>query len=350
MIAGTLTRPPTSSSELLSVELGAQLESLDVYTRKMLSGKMQGERRSKRRGRSVEFDDYREYSPGDDLRHVDWNVLARLDRFFIKLFQEEEDLALHVVLDTSASMNAGEPESANKLLFGSRLAAALCAIGLINNNRVRLSLIGASGASGGAGGAGEGGIKALEPLRGRRNIERVTRFLLEHAFTSTGSALAESRLAPGAFTSAMRAIASDTNSRGVMVLLSDVLVAPPEGYEPGLKMLAAGAGGGRGGRTALGGMDVTILQLLAQCELNPGGTSTNTMAGDLRLTDVENGRSTEVTVTPELSAAYATAVKTYVSTLHAFCSKHALGHELVTTDTPVQSVLIDTLRRRTLLK
>ena len=115
-------------------------------------------------------------------------------------------------------------------------------------------------------------------------------------------------------------------------------------------MLAAGAGGGRGGRTALGGMDVTILQLLAQSELNPGGTSTNTMAGDLRLTDVENGRSTEVTVTPELSAAYATAVKTYVGTLHAFCSKHALGHELVTTDTPVQSVLIDTLRRRTLLK
>ncbi len=344
MIAGTLTRPPTLPTELLSVELGAQLESLDVFTRKMLSGKMQGERRSKRRGRSVEFDDYREYSPGDDLRHVDWNVLARLDRFFIKLFQEEEDLALHVVLDTSASMNAGEPESANKLLFGARLAAALCAIGLINNNRVRLSLIGA------ATGAGDGGIKALEPLRGRRNIERVTRFLLEHAFTSTGSALAESRLPQGGFTSAMRAIASDTNSRGVMVLLSDVLVAPPEGYEPGLKMLAAGAGGGHGGRTTLSGMDVTILQLLAPSELDPGRVSSNAMVGDLRLTDVENGRAAEVTVTPELSAAYAAAVKAYVSGLHTFCTKHALGHELVTTDTPLQSVLVETLRRRMLLK
>ncbi|MBX9737423.1 MAG: DUF58 domain-containing protein [Phycisphaerales bacterium] len=346
MIAGTLTRPPATTGELLPPELAAQLESLDVSSRKMLRGKMQGERRSKRRGRSVEFDDYREYSPGDDLRHLDWNVLARLDRFFIKLFQEEEDLALHVVLDVSASMNAGEPEACNKLLFGARLAAALCAIGLTNNNRVRLSLIGAGGPG--------GGVRALEPLRGRRNIERVTRFLLESAFTSSGVALANTGAAEDAFTGAMRAIASDTNSRGVMVLLSDVLVPPPEGYQPGLKMLAAGASGGRGGRTALGGMDVTILQLLAPTELDPqrssSAASPSGLAGDLRLTDVETGRAAEVTVTPELSAGYTRAVRRYIDDLHDFCNKHGLGHELVTTDTPVQSVLIDTLRRRTLLK
>src|SRR5207248_9568829 len=100
--------------------------------RKMLAGKMKGERRSKRRGQSVEFADYRNYVVGDDLRFIDWNIYARLDRLFLKLFLEEEDLSLYVILDVSKSNDYGDP---NKSLYMNRVAAALRYIGLANYNR-----------------------------------------------------------------------------------------------------------------------------------------------------------------------------------------------------------------------
>ena len=80
--------------------------------RKLLAGKMKGERRSKRRGQSVEFADYRNYVVGDDLRFIDWNIYARLDRLFLKLFLEEEDLSLYILLDVSKSCDYGNPDKA----------------------------------------------------------------------------------------------------------------------------------------------------------------------------------------------------------------------------------------------
>ena len=107
MIVRTPDQKPKTLEDLIPPGLAATLDRLDLVSRKVFAGKLPGERRSKRRGRSVEFDDFRNYAPGDDLRHIDWNVYARLDRLFIKLFREEEDLALHVVVDVSASMQAG---------------------------------------------------------------------------------------------------------------------------------------------------------------------------------------------------------------------------------------------------
>src|SRR3954467_9859166 len=100
---------PARSSLLLDPAFMARLDQLDVMSRKVLAGKMKGERRSKRRGQSVEFADYRNYVVGDDLRFIDWNLYARLDRLFLKLFMEEEDLALYVLIDASRSMSFGEP-------------------------------------------------------------------------------------------------------------------------------------------------------------------------------------------------------------------------------------------------
>ncbi len=117
----------------------ARLDSLDVLSRKILQGKLQGERRSKRRGQSVEFADHRAYVVGDDLRFVDWNIYGRLDQLFLKLFLEEQDLTVHVLADTSASMGVGEPA---KDLFAKRLTAALGYISLVNNNRLTVSLFG----------------------------------------------------------------------------------------------------------------------------------------------------------------------------------------------------------------
>src|SRR3984885_1971707 len=109
-----LADPKPRQSLLLSPEFMARLDQLDVVSRKLLAGKMKGERRSKRRGQSVEFADYRNYVVGDDLRFIDWNIYARLDRLFLKLFLEEEDLSLYILIDVSKSCDYGNP---NKALY-----------------------------------------------------------------------------------------------------------------------------------------------------------------------------------------------------------------------------------------
>ena len=95
--------------ELLSADFLTQLERLTLLSRRSFRGRVKGERRSPRKGISVEFSDYRPYGVGDDLRYVDWNIYARLDRLYLKLFVDEEDLCLHLLVDASASMGFGEP-------------------------------------------------------------------------------------------------------------------------------------------------------------------------------------------------------------------------------------------------
>src|SRR6266699_1424521 len=130
----TLATEPRSSL-LLDPNFMARLDQLDVMSRKLLAGKLKGERRSKRRGQSVEFADYRNYVVGDDLRFIDWNIYARLDRLFLKLFLEEEDLSLYVLADVSKSCDYGTP---NKAFYIKQVAAALGYVGLVNYNRVHI--------------------------------------------------------------------------------------------------------------------------------------------------------------------------------------------------------------------
>src|SRR3990172_166919 len=154
----------TKYNELLDPELMNRLERLDIVSRKIFAGRMKGERRSKRKGQSVEFADYRNYVVGDDLRFLDWNIYARLEKLFIKLFFEEEDLYVSVLLDTSKSMNWGEP---NKGLYTRRVAAALAYIGLINFDRVSLYTY------------ANGLQYELAGIRGRRWMHKVIEFLGE---------------------------------------------------------------------------------------------------------------------------------------------------------------------------
>src|SRR5439155_24414090 len=98
-----------ATAPLLSLQFLARLEHLELVSRKIFTGRMKGDRRSKRKGQSVEFADYRQYTIGDDLRFLDWNLLARLDRLFIRLFVEEEDLHVYFLLDCSMSMDFGTP-------------------------------------------------------------------------------------------------------------------------------------------------------------------------------------------------------------------------------------------------
>src|SRR5512147_2630517 len=125
---------PTSST-LLSPELLARLEQMELVSRKIFRGRMKGERRSPRKGQSVEFADFRSYVPGDDLRFIDWNTYARLERLFLKMFMEEEDLHFYAVIDSSPSMDFGSP---TKLQYAMQLAAALGFVALVRGDRVKV--------------------------------------------------------------------------------------------------------------------------------------------------------------------------------------------------------------------
>src|SRR5246127_3358497 len=125
--------PVTPGPTLLTPEFLHRLEQLELVSRKIFLGRMKGERRSKRKGQSVEFADYRNYVIGDDLRHLDWNLFARLDKLFIRLFMEEEDLHVYILVDNSLSMDFGAP---TKLHYAKQVAAALGFVGLVNADRV----------------------------------------------------------------------------------------------------------------------------------------------------------------------------------------------------------------------
>ncbi|MDG2054575.1 MAG: DUF58 domain-containing protein [Phycisphaerales bacterium] len=307
---GTSTEPkPKRIDELLDTDLMTRLGHLDVLSRKIFQGKVQGERRSRKRGLSVEFADYRQYVAGDDLRFIDWNVFARLDRLFIKLFIEEEDLSLILVVDASASMDWGNP---NKFIFAQKLAMALGYIGLVNHNRVSLMSF------------GEEGLQVLPNLRGRRRTQEMGNWLLEK--NPVGSA---------DFNETMRTIATGRQGKGVMVLLSDFLYK--EGYEKGLRFLA-------GGRT---GFDTFCVQTLAPEEIDPGQHG---LTGNLRLTDIEDSDAAEVTVSPSLLRKYKSNLDQYCGQLQEFCVRRGISQLTVDTSTDMNVLLVDYLRRRGLLK
>lgn len=320
-----LVRPehdrPTRLEDLLPAEFASRLDRLDVVSRKVFSGKMPGERRSKRRGQSVEFDDYRQYTPGDDLRHVDWNVFARLDRFFVKLFREDEDLILHLVIDASASMSGGAGESVpSKAVYARRLAMAMGYIGLVNQNRVVAERFGA------------GPPRRLSAMRGRGNLERLAAFMLER------DAVGAEEPAEG-FDHAMRRIASvGSGGPGVLVVLSDFLFRG--GIERGLNYLRAGP---------RGGFDVCCLQILSPGELDPSAELEHGLRGDVRLSDVESARAAEVTVSRALLERYQARLDEHTGMIAGLCKARRMRHVLLSTATPAETVILDSLRRQRLV-
>jgi uncharacterized protein (DUF58 family) len=327
MLVPASTPRPRTIEDLAGPGLLARLDRLDLLSRKVFAGKLPGERRSKKRGQSVEFDDYRDYVPGDDLRHVDWNVFARLDRFFVKLFREEEDLGLHLVIDASRSMDAGTP---SKLVFTQRLAMALGYIGLVNQNRVAVSVMG---------GRGGRGLRQIAPMRGRRNVRRLADFILS-VDEIPGSELQTGEppstpLPSLGFNAALRAVALSRRGRGVMVVLSDFLVR--EEVRIGLNYLAGG------------GHDTYLIQVLSPGELEPEKEPGGAVVGDLRLTDAETGDAAEVTLSAPLLRKYKQRLEGYVASLRVAASARGMSHALLRSDADLAPLLLDYLRTRGLL-
>lgn len=299
---------PQRIDDLIDSRLMSRLDQLDVVSRKIFAGKLQGERRSKKRGQSVEFADFRNYVPGDDLRYIDWNVYARLDQLFLKMFLEEEDLSFFIVVDSSMSMDYGEPD---KLTFCQKLAMALGYIGLVNYNRVTLVSF------------GEGVRHRLSNLRGRRKTQQMGQWILDLRPEGTTD-----------FESAMKTVALSRQGRGVMVVLSDFLYKT--GYEKGLRYLVGG------------GFDTFILQTLSPQEIDPGAT--NALSGDLKLRDMEDGNTAEVSVSAALLKRYKENLNAYCGQLRDHCIRRSMVHMVLRTDTSMDTLIMDYLRKRGLLK
>lgn len=345
MLAGRPTNdaPPETIQDLVGAQLLARLDGVDLLSRKLLSGKLPGERRSKSRGQSVEFDDYRPYAPGDDLRHIDWNVFARLDKFFIKLFLEDQDLGLHLIVDASPSMDAGGSGEPTKLLYAHRLAMALAYMALVHNNRVAVTVLGQdTGPDGGS----RDVLARLNPLRGRLSVPRVGDFLLKSARGSLHGAGVPLTPVPspgdsGRLGAALEAATRPGAAKGSsMVLVLGDLLEPAWLLEDGpTRPLNALARGGR--------IDAIVLQTLSKAELDPAAEAS--LRGDVRLIDAESGLGKEVTVSPAVLEEAGSRARAYVDRIGSACAARGIDHAVVTTETDPAEVLLGRLRERGVL-
>lgn len=300
----TTTTQHAKLTDLLDGQFLARLDAMDILSRKVLAGKMQGERRSKRRGQGVEFSDHRPYVVGDDLRMVDWNIFGRLDQFFLKVFLEDQDLSVQVLLDVSESAGQGEPAKDRTM---KRLAAALSYIALVNNNRVTISTF-AAGLTG-----------QLANMRGRNYLQRMADFLL-----------ASEPGGPSDFLASCKQLAATRIGAGVMIVISDFLFK--EGFEPGLRQLVSPQ------------YDLYAVHVLSPQEVEPK------LGGDLKLIDVEDGDEAEVTVSAALLEYYRKTLAAYCREIESYCRRRGGTYVLTRSDQPVEPLVLNYLRRRGLVR
>jgi uncharacterized protein (DUF58 family) len=289
---------------LLDPEFLHKLEQLELVSRRIFVGRMKGERKSKRRGSSVEFAEHRNYTFGDDLRHIDWNVYGRLDKLFLKLFLEEEDLHVYTLLDTSMSMDFGTP---SKLRYGKQVAAALAFIGLVNHDRILLDTFSARLDQG------------LRGIRGRSQMWRVVQYL--DRLEPTGSS---------DLTASAREFAIRHAGKGVVVVISDFL--DKRGYQEALRYLLAR------------NMDIFVIHILSQEEVEPE------LVGDLRLVDCEDDDTAEITVSAPLLKRYKDNLNAFVGGLKEWCTQRGITYIFTTNQFPFDKLILNYLRQRGLVK
>ncbi len=289
---------------LLSPDLLRRLEQLQLLAARRAKSSLRGERRSRSRGQSVEFADHRNYVFGDDLRYLDWNLYGRLDRLFLKLYEEERELPVRILLDASESMTFGDPV---KFDFARQIAAAVGYVALCGFDRVSVVPFPEN--------PGEGPVRgALRSVRGRRSALGL--------FRSLGQLTAKG---PADLNAALRRAALEARQAGLAVVLSDFL--DPAGYEAGLGALQAR------------GFQVEVVQILAPEELEPA------TYGDLRLVDSETGGQQEVTFGRYRLAAYRKTVQNFCQRLREFCTVRGMSYFLASSATSLEDLLLRQLRQ-----
>lgn len=294
---------PLANEALLTPELLTKLERLELVSRKVFRGRLKGERKSKRKGQSVEFADFRSYVPGDDLRFVDWNLYARLDRLFLKLFLEEEDLHVFFLVDASPSMDFGSP---SKFRFAKQIAAALSFVGLCRGDRVKLEFLGARNL-------------ASPPLRGRSQLGQLLACL---------DTVQPDRIVD--LGDAIKRFCISNSGRGIVVLLSDLM--DKRGYEHALRLLL--------GRQ----MDIFVVHILSPEEMEPE------LKGDLKLVDCEDDDETEISVSQQVLKKYQQTLAAFIDQARRYCTQRGITYLLTRSDQSVDTLVSQYLRERGLVR
>ncbi len=275
-----------------------RLEYLEIVSRKRFSALNRGERRSKKLGAGLEFADHRRYSPGDDFRNIDWNVYARLGKLLLRLYEEEEDLFVYVLIDASLSMSVGESA---KLDYAKKIGASLAYIALANLDRSSLATFSEKLGS------------RLLPVRGKSQIFRIFEFL--------------NKVEPGGMTSfeeAMKGFVHDTKRRGLVVVLSDFYAQ--DGWEGGLNLLRYHR------------FEPVVIQVTDLRELEPN------LRGDILLIDAETKVQKEITLTPRLLQKYREAHAAFCGELEAYCKSHQVPYYQAPVQRPFDEVVMTMLR------
>lgn len=284
---------------LFDAEFMRKLETLRLLARKMFRGQSQNDRQTLRRGTGLEFSDYRQYHAGDDFRYIDWNVYSRLDQIFLKLFTAEEDLTIHLLVDTSQSMQVGDPP---KIDYARRVAAALGYIGLNGLDRV-----------GAVSFADELG-HPVTPQRGRQQMFALLRYF------DTLSCQGTTQL-----NKVLSNYAHHTTKAGLAIVISDLLDA--QGYAKGFDALAYGH------------FDVLVIQLVDESEVNPQ------FEGAVRLHDIESGQQRRLTVNRRMLALYRQKVAAYFAQIETFCLQRNIEYLRTSTTIPFEELILRYLRR-----
>ena len=286
----------TPKESLLDAGFLKRLDRLALAAKHAVVGGALAERKSRRRGISIEFADYRPYTAGDDFRYIDWNMYGRLQRLYTKLFVAEEDLDVRVYVDRSASMDFGDPR---KLFFASQIGAAIAYLGLRLGDRVAVQSFNTRADT------------SLEPSRGRARIWRVFEYL--------------QGLEPGGETHFENSFKRPASiRRGAAFVVSDFL--SPHGYEDGLRALAAV------------NSQVSILHVVTPEEIEPDHV------GDLSLVDRETSNVVDITATARVRQIYHDTFDAHTAALSAFAHKYGMTYTLAITSTPLEELIFKSLR------
>jgi hypothetical protein len=285
--------------DLFDDDFQRKLEYLAIVSRRVFSGRMRAERRTKKTGSGVEFADHREYQPGDDFRYLDWNVYQRFDRLLLRLFEEEEDLAIYLIVDASGSMSFGDGE---KLRYAKRICAALAYVGLANLDRV--SIVTTS----------DRVMERMPQTRGKARIFKVFRFLREIEPAGTTD-----------LEDALKTFVAQHKRRGLAVLISDLY--DPAGFERGINVLRYNK------------FDPFVVHVVDPQEEKPK------LFGDVLLYDCETGDEREVTVTPKVLSRFREEYEKYIHTIDRFCATRQVPYVRADVTVPFDELILRVFRR-----
>jgi uncharacterized protein (DUF58 family) len=289
----------TKDDDLFDDEFQRKLEYLALVSRRVFSGRLRAERRTKKSGSGVEFADHRDYQPGDDFRYLDWNVYQRFEKLLVRLYEEEEDLAIYFILDTSASMAFG---GGQKLRYAKKVVAALAYVGLANLDRV--SIVTTS----------DRVMERLPETRGKARIFKAFRFLREVQAEGTTD-----------LGDAMKTFVAQNKRRGLAVLVSDLY--DPRGFEKGINILRYNK------------FDPFVVHVVDRGEGKPK------LNGDVLVYDCETGDEREVTVTAKVLQRFGEAYAAYLADVDHFCATHQVPYVTASVDVAFDELILRVFRR-----